>query len=293
MALKISIITPCFNAEKYIEQTIKSVLNQEYPNLEYIIIDGGSSDKTKQIVNKYKNKIDIIISEKDKGQYDAINKGLKLATGDVMAWLNADDVYFPWTLKTVNNIFQKFNEVNWIGGIPAFLNSEGCLTTVYNRAAVKPSKFIKNGYFRCNYLGPLQQESMFWRREVVSSCGMLDLNYPLAADFELWMRFAEKHDLYSLSLPLAAFRKHEGCRSANNRETYYNDERQACINKGKTTPLLGKIARINKKTNRLIRLFIKAKAPIIYYSVRSNSWLIKRKRASVSNVSLSTLLMEI
>ena len=84
--------------EKYIEETILSILNQQYPNLELIIVDGGSSDNTLSILSKYKEQISLLISEKDEGQYNAINKGFSKATGEMLAWLNADDVYFPWTL---------------------------------------------------------------------------------------------------------------------------------------------------------------------------------------------------
>ena len=96
---KISVVMPCYNMEEYIEQTIKSILNQEYPNLELIIVDGGSTDNSLNIIKKYVDKVNILISEKDNGQYDAINKGFSHATGDIFCWINADDVYFSWTFK--------------------------------------------------------------------------------------------------------------------------------------------------------------------------------------------------
>ena len=98
---KISIITPCFNAAQYIEQTILSIVNQEYDNLEYIIIDGGSSDGTVDIIKKYQDKITYWISEPDKGQSDAINKGIAIATGEVFNWVNGDDYLENDTLKLV------------------------------------------------------------------------------------------------------------------------------------------------------------------------------------------------
>ena len=97
MSLKISIIVPCYNMEQYIEETLISILNQKYENLELIIVDGLSSDNTLNIISKYEKQISLLISEKDNGQYNAINKGMSFATGDILAWLNADDIYFPWT----------------------------------------------------------------------------------------------------------------------------------------------------------------------------------------------------
>ena len=92
---KISVITPSYNQGIYIEETIQSVLNQNYPNLEYIIIDGGSNDSTVEVIKKYESKIDFWVSEKDKGQADAINRGFAKATGDILCWLNSDDYFFP------------------------------------------------------------------------------------------------------------------------------------------------------------------------------------------------------
>ncbi|MFZ4612746.1 MAG: glycosyltransferase family 2 protein, partial [Bacteroidia bacterium] len=98
---KISIITPSYNQGQYIEETILSVINQDYPNIEYIVMDGGSNDQTVEIIKKYESKITYWVSEKDKGQADAINKGFARATGDILCWLNSDDYFFDGTLKFV------------------------------------------------------------------------------------------------------------------------------------------------------------------------------------------------
>lgn len=145
MKPKISVITPRYNMANTIELTINSIVNQNYPNLEYILVDGLSTDGTINIINKYKDKIELFISESDKGQYDAIKKGMNHATGDILCWLNVDDIYFPWTLNIVANIFEKNPEINWISGIPAFLDKKGCLSNIYNAVSAKPSKFIKEG----------------------------------------------------------------------------------------------------------------------------------------------------
>ncbi|HEX2968413.1 MAG TPA: glycosyltransferase family 2 protein [Bacteroidales bacterium] len=292
MKLKISIITPCYNIEGYIRQTIESVLNQGYENLEYIIIDGGSTDKTPDIISEYKDNISVMISEKDRGQYYAINKGLSLATGDIIGWLNADDIYFPWTLETVNNIFRN-SRISWISGIPAFIDSRGLVTNIYNQVAAKPSGYIRKGLFRKGAFGYLQQESMFWRRNITDECGFLNTDYKLAADYELWKRFSQKYELYSVALPLAAFRKRTNNHSIVCCDKYEKEVEEICSN-NKTADFLFRIAgRNNKKLSRIIRLLIWSKAPVVYYSVSKEAWCVEKRYRPISNISLSNLLLEI
>ena len=112
----ISIITVVYNGEKYIEQTIKSVLNQNFKNFEYIIIDGESNDSTLNIINKYKNKIDIILSQKDKNLWDAVNKGIKLSKGEIIGWISADDTYTPSALKIISNYFNNNKNIDFLFG---------------------------------------------------------------------------------------------------------------------------------------------------------------------------------
>ena len=113
---KISIVTPSFNQAEFIEETILSVLNQKYPNLEYIIIDGGSSDGTIDIIKKYEDKIAYWISEKDDGQSYAINKGLQRSTGEIISWLNSDDIFSNNALYTIASAFKKFQSPLIVGG---------------------------------------------------------------------------------------------------------------------------------------------------------------------------------
>jgi len=112
----ISIITVVYNGEKYIEQTIKSVLNQSFKNFEYIIIDGKSDDSTLNIINKYKNKIDIILSQKDKNLWDAVNKGIRLSKGEIIGWISADDTYTPSALKIISNYFNNNKNIDFLFG---------------------------------------------------------------------------------------------------------------------------------------------------------------------------------
>ena len=110
-APRISVVTPSFNQSAFLEETLRSVLDQGYPNLEYIVIDGGSTDASADIIRKHAGRITCWVSEKDQGQYDAINKGFARSTGEIMAWLNSDDKYLPWTFSVVGEIFASRPEV--------------------------------------------------------------------------------------------------------------------------------------------------------------------------------------
>ena len=180
--MKISIITVCLNSEKTIERTIKSVITQKYRDIEYILIDGNSKDKTIDIINKYKSSISKIISEKDNGIYSAINKGLKLATGEVISILHADDYYI--NDKVLNDIAEKFkidqNLQCYIG------------TTLMKR---KENSEILRKYSPINfkkwmmYLGiSPPHPSMFLKRSVYKKYGFYKEDYKIASDFEFYLR---------------------------------------------------------------------------------------------------------
>src|SRR5262249_42906894 len=154
---KISIVTPSFNQAAFVEQTIQSVLNQNYPDLEYIVIDGGSTDGSRDIIQKYESRLTHFVSEPDRGHANALNKGFAKSSGEIMAWLNSDDMYFPWTFKTVSEIFEQFPNVNWLAGMKAFWNDRGVLL------GSGQSLFNLFDYLAGNYRW-IQQESVFWRR---------------------------------------------------------------------------------------------------------------------------------
>jgi glycosyltransferase involved in cell wall biosynthesis len=198
---KISIVTPSFNQADYLEFTIKSVLDQKYPNLEYIIIDGGSKDGSIEIIQKYANKLHFWISETDKGLYNALNKGFSHATGDIMGWINSDDMYHPNALFTVAEIFSNLNEVNWLEGTATFYDEQN--RTVAAQPAPKRSLL---DFLAGNYRW-IQQESTFWTRSLWHRAGgLLNENYKLAGDFDLWLRFFQQEKLYSTHALIGGFR---------------------------------------------------------------------------------------
>jgi len=167
---KISIVTPSLNQGKYLEKTIQSILGQNYPNLEYVIIDGGSTDNSLQIIKKYANRLAYWVSEPDKGQFDAINKGFMKTSGEIMTWLNSDDILMPGSLDFVANIFNQLSHIQWISGIPACIDSRGHIVYVgYKPAYLR--RLIALGFYHGAGLNFIMQEGTFWRRSLWNRVG--------------------------------------------------------------------------------------------------------------------------
>ncbi len=209
---KISVVTPSYNQCNFIEETIKSVLDQDYQNLEYIIIDGESSDSSARIISQYENRLHFWVTEKDDGHAHALNKGFSHATGEIMAWINSDDKYTPWTFKAVAEIFTLFPHVDWIVGFNSWWNGNG--------AMIHASRGSKNiyDYLIGNYRW-IQQESVFWRRSLwEKSGGYIDQDYQFMVDGELWSRFFLHAELYSVDCILGGYRTHLDNRAAHNLE---------------------------------------------------------------------------
>ena len=193
--MKISIITVCFNSTATIEDTIKSVLNQNYKDIEYVIVDGGSTDGTLDIIDRYKNKIAKVISEPDNGIYDAMNKGLRSSTGDIFATLNGDDVYAE---KTTVSQMAEFIQNN---GLDA---AYGDLVYVDHRDTGHVKRFwqpgpYKKGAFHHGWVIP--HPTFFCRKEIFERHGYFNDKMQIAADFELMLRFIEKHQITVGYLP--------------------------------------------------------------------------------------------
>jgi glycosyltransferase involved in cell wall biosynthesis len=215
---RISIVTPTFNRADYLEETILSVLNQNYPNLEYIIIDGGSTDHTIDIIKKYESSLAYWISEPDQGMYYAIQKGFEKSTGEILAWLNSDDKYHEGCLNVVANIFSELETVDWITGTPSLFNEDGLCVKIFPCARWSESRFWVGDYRW------IQQESIFWRRSLWEKAGStLDLTNKFAADFELWCRFFKYSKLNSVETVLSGFRFH-GNQISEFKKKAYEDE---------------------------------------------------------------------
>ena len=185
MSLKISIITVCYNSEATIEETIYSVINQDYVNIEYIIVDGASNDNTINIIKSFKTKIDVLISEKDKGIYDAMNKGIKNATGDIIGILNSDDTYTDG--KVLSKIVRHFNENRLAKGVYADL---------FYMKKDKIYRVWKTGYMNQNSISKgkiIPHPTLFLRKDVYNECDLYDPKYGNAADFEFIIRILVKY----------------------------------------------------------------------------------------------------
>ena len=142
----ISIVTPSYNQGEFLEKTIQSVLSQEYPNLEYVVIDGGSTDDSIDIIRRYEDQLAYWVSEPDGGMYDAINKGFSKTTGDIMGWLNADDLYTSWTLQIVGEICSTFPEVEWLTSLyPIVWDRQGRAVRCMHREGYSQQGFFRGG----------------------------------------------------------------------------------------------------------------------------------------------------
>ncbi|NIP53056.1 MAG: glycosyltransferase [Phycisphaerae bacterium] len=202
--MKVSIITVCFNSAETIEDTINSVLDQDYKDIKYIVVDGGSTDGTLDIINSYRGKIAKVISEPDNGIYEAMNKGIKSSTGDIIATLNSDDVY---TERTVVSRIVEFMRSNGLDAV------YGDLVYVDRNRADRITRFwkagkYKKGAFRYGWILP--HPTFFCRKEIFERFGCFNDELQVAADFELMLRFIEKHNIKIGYLPKVIVKMRKG-----------------------------------------------------------------------------------
>jgi glycosyltransferase involved in cell wall biosynthesis len=189
---RITVVTPSYNQARFLEATLASVVQQAYPDLEYIVMDGGSTDGSADIIRRYADKLAYWTSQRDGGQTDAVQKGFERGTGDILCWLNSDDLFEPWTLREAAEFFVNHPGARAIYGDATWVDIDG--------RPIRPKKehafneFI--WLFDHNFI---PQPSTFWRRDLYQEVGGLNPEFDLSMDADLWIRFAQVTHIYHVS----------------------------------------------------------------------------------------------
>jgi glycosyltransferase involved in cell wall biosynthesis len=204
---RITIVTPCYNSERFLEETILSVLDQGWENLEYIIVDGGSTDGTVDIIRKYEKHLAAWISEPDQGMYDAVNKGFALGTGEIFAWINSDDTYLPGSLQVAADVFIQQPDVQWITGKTVYTDTDSERVKDWPLLMYHQRDLAVGYYGVCMHY--VQQHGCFWRQSLWQYAHSIPCELKYAGDYWLWVKFAEIAPLVSVNYEMATFRRHD------------------------------------------------------------------------------------
>lgn len=218
--LKISIVTPSYNQRQFLERTILSVLNQNYPNLEYIVIDGGSTDGSVEIIKKYEKYLAYWVSEPDKGQADAINKGFSKSTGEILAWINSDDIYLPNALCKVALCFKRKPHIDVVYGNRYRIDEND---NVFDEDRQTP--FSKSGLLYGGF--GFYQVSVFWKRDIFHEVKGLEIKYKCCMDYDLFVKFAINNAKFKFIREfLGCFRIHGASKTSNLKEIFKAESEQ-------------------------------------------------------------------
>jgi glycosyltransferase involved in cell wall biosynthesis len=217
----ISLVTPNLNYGRHLRRTITSVVDQNYPALDYVVIDGGSTDESVDILQTCTSPQLRWEYMPGVGQFASINHGFAKTDGEIMGWINSDDILLPWTLQTVGDIFTAFPEIDWIMGAPSVIQGDA----IHEVAAARPfaQSALGLGLYGGGRWGIVQQESCFWRRRLWEKAGPLREDLRFAADFELWIRFARNVELATCTAVLGGFTIHGSNRSRVNGQRYTDE----------------------------------------------------------------------
>jgi glycosyltransferase involved in cell wall biosynthesis len=282
---RISIVTPSFNQGALLEATLRSILLQGYPKLEYSVIDGGSSDESVEVIKRYEKHLAYWVSEPDRGHAHAINKGFARAGGELMAWLNSDDIYLPNALRTVAEILSAFPEIEWLtSAFPASCDLRE-QTALGSMPGFSPRFFAIGGYIGLlpYATGWLQQESTFWRRSLwLRAGGRVNEEMKLAVDFELWRRFFRFAQAATVEAPLGCFRVRPEQRSVTQADEYVAEALQ-CL-RLEPSAWLSRLAHWHERLGlrrwlswrRVAQLLYGERVPVI--TARSGAWQKEMKR---------------
>lgn len=248
--LKISIITPSYNQGHFIGETIQSIMDQNYQNIEYLIIDGGSTDNTidviKEYESKYPGKINWV-SEKDRGQTHAINKGFAKATGDVICWLNSDDYFAKGIISEVMDIFNNQEDVKWISGDYRIIDADGNPIQSFVMSYKKLLRILPKK-FALSIVNYINQPSTFWRKSVIEEIGELKEELKYTMDYDFWLRIIHKYPPYILQRIVSYFRIHGDSKGG----ALYKNQFQEEIETAKENGVTGLALLLHKIHNKAI-----------------------------------------
>jgi glycosyltransferase involved in cell wall biosynthesis len=289
MSLTLSIVTPSYNQGDFLEAAMHSVLDQRYHHLEYVVMDGGSTDNSVSVIETFADQLHHWQSKPDDGHYAAINAGFAHTNGEIMAWLNSDDLYTPWTFGIVAEIFGQFPEIEWLtAGYPLNWNRDGLPVNAEFQIGYSYANYMRGAYIpgdeSTKSLWNIQQESTFWRRSLWEKVGgAIDTRYTLAGDFDLWTRFFQHTPLYTVQSILGGFRSHgAGQRSAEGRTAYVEQCKQSLRAAGGHPAghleqmirfTVGR--RVPRPLNGWLRLAYPAK--IVKFDIRQDRWMLQTK----------------
>ena len=203
--MRVTVVTPSFNQADFLEQTIQSVLGQGIPGLEYMVVDGGSTDGSVEIIRKYADRLAWWVSEKDRGQADAINKGFARATGEIIGWLNSDDLYQPGAIAAALEVFERHPEAGLVYGDVLSIDGGG---QPINLMKFQPYSLDDLMAFRI-----ISQPGVFMRRQVLEQAGRLDVQFHFMLDHHLWLRMVQVAGMVYLPRVQAAARFHSGAKN--------------------------------------------------------------------------------
>jgi glycosyltransferase involved in cell wall biosynthesis len=283
-APRISIVTPNRDHGAYLEAAMASVLDQDYPSTEYVVMDGGSTDASLEIIRRHADRLAYWESQPDHGQAQAINRGFAHTSGEIMAWLNADDLYCPWAFRVVAEIFAALPRVEWLTSTRQI---------VWGASGIPLTTHAADGYARIPFFYGrnvggtrasrfwIQQESTFWRRSLWERAGgRVDEGQSLIMDFELWTRFWEHADLVSVDVPLGGFRTHGAQKTGGGGLRRYEAEagRLLAGRQGQLPPFWQILAR--RKAIALAGRFasrVGYRAPVAVFDLSRGTWVLESR----------------